>query len=703
MEAEKLTVLIAEDQKINRQILRRLLSSEYEVFEAENGREAFAQLKQHPDISAILLDIIMPVMDGYEFLRLFRASEYSSLPIIAITSEKDEISEQKALEFGAWDFVSKPYQPATLLTRLKNVITRSQYYLVTQIKYVYEHDPLTGLLNHNAFFIRMRKLLDEHPDQTFAIVRLDIDHFQTYNSFWGEEKGNDLLCFLAKWMRKSATYSQPCVYGRINADAFCICMPHCEALIRSGAKQAFDMLAKYNSEYRLVPSFGVYVIENPGENVRKMYEFAALAARECKEKYLSYLCYYQPEMSDRVLEKQWIVNQMQKALDRNEFEVYLQPKYNLHTDQPFGAEALVRWRHPERGLLSPGLFIPVFEQNGFIGKVDFFVWEQVCILLHRWILQGTSPAPISVNVSRVNLYNSNLVSLLTELVRKYDLRTELLHLEITESAYMENPNVLETTIGRLQREGFTILMDDFGSGYSSLNTLKDIPVNMLKIDMKFLSGNSSSERSRSILASSVRMAGWLGMPVIMEGVETEEQVRFLKGIGCNYAQGYYYAKPMSVSDYEALISGRQQIPAVTPLERLEDISGLLWGNDLRSELLFHSLAEPAAVFEYSDGAARALRVNASFNRRFGVSFCFDRYSGKSEPSGLFAAEQERILRAFQTAAETREPVPCLCTIPSSDKTGVSVRLMLRYWGMNGTSAILFAQFFRTEPARTAGI
>jgi len=555
MEKEKLTVLIVEDQNINRQILVTLLSGEYKVLEAENGAVALERLKEHKEIAAILLDIVMPVMDGYEFLERFRETLRSSVPVIAITGDKDDSTEQKVLSLGAWDFVSKPFQPATLLTRLKNVIVRSQYYLVSEMKYSSEHDALTDLLNRSAFFAAVQRLLTDDPGEQFAMVRMDIDHFQTYNSFWGEEEGDKLLCAMANWLRQIAGRCQPCVYGRINADAFCICVPNRAEIIQEEAAKIFEKIAVYNPEYRLAPSFGVYEIHDPKEKPQKMYELATLAAQRCKGSYLEYLSYYKPEMSRHVLENQWIVNEMQHALNSEQFEVFLQPKYALSTRKPYGAEALIRWRHPEKGLISPGVFIPVFEQNGFIGRVDCYMWEHACRLIRKWIDAGLDPAPISVNVSRVNLFKPNLVGQLCELMMKYNVPPRLMQLELTESAYMENPLIMGQIVKALQSRGFAILMDDFGSGYSSLNTLKDIHVDVLKIDMKFLAEESEIARSRSILASIILMAGRLNMPVIMEGVETAEQVSFLQSIGCNYVQGYYFAKPMPVPEYEALIPG----------------------------------------------------------------------------------------------------------------------------------------------------
>ena len=689
-EREKSTVLVVEDQAINRQILRHMLSLEYEVVEAENGAEALRVLAREPGIAAVLLDIVMPVMDGYTFLERLRETPYAALPVIAVTGEKDENAEQRALDLGAWDFVSKPYRPTTLLTRLKNVIVRSQFYLVNQMRHAYEHDPITDLYNRTAFFAETRRLLDRNPQTKFALVRFDIDHFQAYNSYWGEEEGDRLLRFVADCLREVARRRPLCVYGRINADAFCLCMPFEEQVIRGSADKAAAALARYNPEYRLVPSFGVYVIDDPTEKIQKMYELATMAAGECKGSFLSYLAFYRPEMGEKAIRDQWVVNEMQKALDGGQFEAYLQPKYNLSTRQPYGAEALIRWRHPERGLLSPGLFIPVFEQNGFIGKVDYYMWEQVCVLLRGWLDAGLDPGPVSVNVSRVNLYNPNLVELLCELVRRHNVPPWLLNLELTESAYMDNPEVMSATVRALHEAGFRILMDDFGSGYSSLNTLKDIRVDVLKIDMKFLSGDSDALRSRCILASMIRMAGWLGMPVITEGVETAAQAEFLRSVGCNYVQGYYFARPMPAAEYEKLIRETRQSPAEQHAEHLPEIREALWAARPDNELLFNGFDLPAAICEYDLGAIRVLRRNAVFLQAFGPEFRLDA-EADGGGSSLPPAPRQLVADAFAEAAETGQPLARGLDLTVAGGTR-RVIMTVKYWGSNESARILFVQF-----------
>lgn len=697
MGREKFAILVVEDQEVNRQILRQILQGEYDILEAENGLEALAVLEKHKGISAILLDIFMPVMDGYTFLQHKQQSAFAALPVIAVTAGNDETTEQKALDLGAWDFVPKPYHANILLLRLKNVIVRSQFYLIREMQYVYEHDPLTGLYNRTRFFMSTHKMLQYHTEQRFALVRFDIDNFHIYNTFWGEEEGDRLLCFLAELLRRMSQTVELCTYGRISGDVFCICEPYDETIIRQQVEHACHELAHYNQEYLIEPIFGIYMITDIEERIESMYESATIAAKECQGQYRTCLRYYQPEMNQRILQEQTITNQMQHALDNREFVLYLQPKYNLKTEQPYGAEALIRWQHPEKGLLMPGTFIPVFERNGFIGKVDYYMWESACQLLHRWIKEGKSVAPISVNMSRVNLHNPNLVQLLTDLIAKYQVPPHLLNLELTESAYMDNPTVMEKTVLALQDAGFTIMMDDFGSGYSSLNTLKNIPVNVLKIDMKFLSGDSDTVRNKCILTSVIRMAGWLAIPVIMEGVETRKQVEFLKSIGCGYVQGYYFAKPMPVADYESLVAGCNQSPVESLSDNNDLISATIWSTDPHIDLLFNSIKQPAAVYEYENNSFHALRVNTSYNHFFGYGEVIGENLEQTYCRQLSRDALKVVLAALRQTAESKQETVCTYPVQTEDGTTKMLQMDLQYWGTNENAKVIFALF--TELSR----
>jgi EAL domain-containing protein (putative c-di-GMP-specific phosphodiesterase class I)/DNA-binding response OmpR family regulator len=690
--SEKQTVLIVEDLDINRQILRNMLGGEYNVVEAANGAEAFVRLASTEDIAAILLDIVMPVMDGYEFLERLRDTPYSAVPVIAVTGEKDAGTERKALRLGAWDFVSKPYQADVLMMRLKNVIMRSQFYLLSEMKHAYEYDALTGLYNRTKFFDETRRLLERNNDLKFALIRFDIDHFHILNSFWGEEEGDRFLRFIADSLRGVSKCAAPCTFAHISADTFCICEPFDSEAIRLQVDELCSDFAGYNTDYVIEPSFGVYVIEDVGEKIQTMLERATLAAKMCKGKYMTFMCYYKPEMSRKVEQEQLIVGEMQNALDTEQFEVYLQPKYNLKTERPYGAEALIRWRHPKYGLLSPGLFIPVFERNGFIGKIDYYMWEKTCRLLRKWLDEGENPAPISVNVSRVNMYKPNLVGQITELVKKYDIPPRLLNLEVTESAYMDNPDVMSKTVLALRRAGFVVMMDDFGSGYSSLNTLKDIPIDILKIDMKFLSGGADEGRKECIMASVVHMAGWLEIPVIMEGVETESQVDFLKSIGCGYVQGFYYAKPMPVADYEALVRGSAPAPIESLSVNHDALVHTIWSSNTHIDLLFNSIKRPAAIYEFEDGSFSAIRVNSDFNSFFGYGEEISSAKERERHHHLSPESLSAVTEAFRRVSETHGESGCTYAITEDGQRERLVSLSLKYWGANENADIVFALF-----------
>ncbi len=564
------TILIVEDNKINRKILAKMLSTDYEVLEAENGKVAVDIIDEKSDeISAILLDIVMPVMNGYEVLEYLKNENLIHIPIVVMTGDTDSKSEEKALDLGAWDFVSKPYQPRVLFTRLKNAIARSKMNYLQQIQHVAEHDRLTDLYNRRHFFETTEKMVRNHDDEECAFIRIDINRFQLINSFWGEAGGDELLKYIASQIRDIVSKYEWYAYGRIESDVFGFCIPYDEEICHEDLTTMIENISGYNKEYEVEPSFGIYRIEDHLVTAETMYMCATLAAKQCKHKFMTYISFYDEKMSQRVRQEQEITHEMQQALDNEEFLVYFQPKYNTQTKTPYGAEALVRWKHPDKGMISPGLFIPVFEQNGFVGKLDYYIWEKVCMYIRKWIDMGIHPAPVSVNMSRAEITNPQLVEMLTGLTRKYDIPTSLLNLELTESAYMDNPDAINNVIFKLHEAGFIILMDDFGSGYSSLNTLKDIEVDILKIDMKFLSLDEENVKSKKILASVICMARWIGLPVVTEGVETEEQYNFLQSIGCEYIQGYYFAKPMPVSDYEKLIIENKPIEAETNLKDVD--------------------------------------------------------------------------------------------------------------------------------------
>ena len=277
-----------------------------------------------------------------------------------------------------------------------------------------------------------------------------------------------------------------------------------------------------------------------------------------KGMYNQSIAVYDDSFREKLLREKAITDAMVTALEEGEFIVYLQPKYSLNNNRIVGAEALVRWIHPEWGFMFPGEFIPLFEKNGFISSLDQFVWENVCAKLQEWKEKGYLLLPMSVNVSRNDIFQGSLVDIFSGLIKKYDIDPQYLHLEITESAYAECGNRIVNTIEELRKLGFTIEMDDFGSGYSSLNLLSQMSLDILKLDMKLVKNEMTKSMEKSILNDIISMAHRMNLTIVAEGIETREQMERLQSLGCDYAQGYFFAKPMPITEFEELLKGQRK-------------------------------------------------------------------------------------------------------------------------------------------------
>ena len=601
------TVLIVDDEEIMKVTLRDVLKDEYTVICASNGQEALDILgKKAVEIGVIVLDIVMPVMDGLAFLEKFRNhQEYTGIPVIVATSTEDEALEHKCLEYGVWDFVMKPYNPNLLRYRVRNAMERSKMIMA-------ELDPVTGCYTKIKFYQSVSELLTENPDEVFAFVRFDIDRFKMINNFYGNKEGDRVLKSIASELRKVALTFDKFIYGRMENDVFACCMPFREEDIDLLVNAIQIKLKKVNKDYNIKVSFGVYIIDDHEMDVSEMYDRASLAAKSCKGKYMENVAYYNSNMIENMRHEQSVINEVNRALEEEQFKVFLQPKVNLMTGRPYGAEALVRWQHPTKGMISPAEFIPIYERNGIIGRLDQYMWKHVCILLRRWMDEGRNPDPISVNVSRVNIYNPHLVEIFKNLIAQYQIPAHLLNLELTESAFMEDQDLVMKTMSKLHENGFQIMMDDFGSGYSSLNILKDMEVDYLKIDMRFLKEEEFNGKGEKVLTSVIRMAKWLHMPSIVEGVETAEQVDFLKCIGCEYAQGYYFAKPMPVKEYEKYIERELNKEARTQAGETVSLMSDLWNTRSNVSQFLELLDVPVAIYEFCKDKVELLRTNQAY-------------------------------------------------------------------------------------------
>lgn len=420
------------------------------------------------------------------------------------------------------------------------------------LHYLAEYDELTSIYNRAAFLRHTREMIDKAPDDAYAFIYFDIDRFKAINEVYGHAEGDRVLRLVASTLRELIEDLGIC--SRISGDLFAVCVRYVRPSLPTELLGGFNRhIMQFHLPFEFTSSFGIYVVDDPALPTDIMMDKAALAQKSIKGSYITRLAYYDDTMNAQVLEEQSITAQMEAALRDGQFVPFLQPKVDYVTGEIVGAEALVRWQHPELGLIPPGKFIPLFERNGFISKLDPYIWEQVCKLLQAWTQKELAVLPISVNVSRLDMQNLNIRSIICDLTEKYGVSPHLLHLEITETAYVGNPTLLNKALEALRAEGFVIEMDDFGSGFSSLNTLRDAPVDILKLDTMFVSDGRQDERGAEILRSIVGLAQSLRLGLIAEGVESADVAEQLVDMGCRHMQGYYFSKPINVEAFLSLL------------------------------------------------------------------------------------------------------------------------------------------------------
>ena len=532
-------------------------------------------------------------------------------------------------------------------------------------------DAATGLLSKEAFFDEAAAYLRHSGARDVSIVCFDVDHFKLFNDLHGLDCGDELLRYLGRALalRFSPDEAQP--LARLAADTFALCAtgirPECVERI------LVDISSECPNGIDAIVRAGVYRIEDPASPVSIMCDRAVIALRTVKGSYFDRVALYDPGMREALVLEREVVAGIESALREDRIELFLQPKCNIRTGKIVGAEALARWRHPERGIVAPGEFIPLIERNGLVRSLDLRVWEKTAAWIRGLIDEGVQPVPVSVNVSRADIYLVDVAAELHALVERYGIDPSLIEVEITESAYSERPDRIVAAFDALAERGFTVLMDDFGSGYSSLNMLKDINVDVLKIDMRFL--DRDDRRSKDIMESVIRMARWLDLPVIAEGVETREQVNFLLDVGCSYAQGYYYARPMEAAAFEALLTDGSKVQheqcALQDARRpILDFRDLLHENTI-SDRMLSSIIGSVALYSYADGDLRLIRGNEAYRRL--IATLGEGVNGAEEGGSLLPFVHDEDRDALVAAAEE--------TVRSCPDDGVEV--VVRRMGTNG--------------------
>lgn len=420
-------------------------------------------------------------------------------------------------------------------------------------------DPITGGRSRTSFELDVERDVHAAPPFSYALVSMDIQKFKVINDLFGIQSGNDTLKYVQDTisdMLDSGEY-----IARIAADTFNLLLKYknnneIEERLNFMAEQINRFNGNMDYKYWLNLSVGIYPIDDPTLSITQLQDRATVARKQRKSLLGTKLCictFYKTEDQLKMTREKEIENRMQDSLENGEFIVYLQPKQELKSHRIAGAEALVRWMHPEEGMIPPNHFIPLFERSGFIIDLDLYVFEQVCKILRGWIDSGLEPIPVSVNMSRAHLSYSDFLDRYESIRKKYEIPSSLLEIELTETLVFENPQLLSEVIDKIRSCGYSCSMDDFGSGYSSLNVLKNIRVDTLKLDRAFFSQTDTvTKREEDIISVVVELARRLNMKTVAEGVETDCQASFLKRTGCDMIQGYLFSRPVPVEDFEKL-------------------------------------------------------------------------------------------------------------------------------------------------------
>ena len=547
----KRTVLIVEDEFINREILASYLEENYDVLKANNGLEALHLIHESLiPISLILLDINMPIMNGFAFLQEIKKEEkYKKIPVIVLTGEKD--SELESLNLGAVDFISKPYNmKEIILARVRRSIELSEDRMIIQAA---ERDERTGVYNSHIFAEYVNKMDRYNIDGKTDMMVIQIEKMHLFSELHGHERGYDALYLFAKVLKDMALKCDGIV-GNYQSEYFMMYLNRQKDYKKffREVEERFDLeMQGLTFKFKM----GVYHVEDKIEPVESRIRRAKLVCDEIINSNKDKVIIYDNERQKNALFRQQLVSDLKQAISEHQFVVYYQPKMNIQGDTPVlsSAEALIRWNHPELGFISPGVFIPLFEENGDIRLLDRVVWQEAARQIRRWKDIYHRTIPVSVNVSRVDLFDPNIAKTFKEIVDEAEISPHDMYLEITESAYGNETDQIEEIVSKLRKEGFKIEVDDFGSGYSSLNAITSLTFDVLKLDMQFVKTLLTNEKTYNMVKIVAEIAKFLNVMLVAEGVETKEQLDILKKLGYQVIQGYYFSKPVRAVDFEKFI------------------------------------------------------------------------------------------------------------------------------------------------------
>jgi diguanylate cyclase (GGDEF)-like protein len=551
---ERPIVVLADDDPSIRLMVRHVLESEdFDIVEASDGLEAIKAVeKHHPAL--ILLDAVMPGIDGFTTCQQIKDKGHTDIPVMMITGLDDDASVERAYEVGAIDFITKPIKWAVLKHRVKSVVAK--VIAERKVKLLAYRDTLTSLPNRLLFADRLEQAVvrSERSRTSMALMLVDIDDFKLVNDSFGHDAGDKLIKAVGELISKSLRRAD--TIARLGGDEFAVIIegidsPDDAISIADNLTTILEHNVRLDDQETYTSaSIGIAVYPGDGKDARTLLKNADTAMFRAKENGRHCFQFYKPEMSVSAMERLDLENSLKAAFENEEFHIHYQPVIDIHKNEVVGVEALLRWQHPDKGMIQPTDFVDVVEDCGLIVALGEWMVHSVCKQLKQWHDAGLEKQNVSINLSPRQFKEQDLVTLFIQAMADNDIDGSSLSVEVTERTLIDNIGEVETTLKKLRDMGIKILLDDFGTGYASLAYLKEFPVDVVKIDHAFIAGIPDNQDDSAIVDAIAGLTRGLKLALHAEGVENERQLNVLKGLGCQYGQGFYWSKPLPGNEYE---------------------------------------------------------------------------------------------------------------------------------------------------------
>ena len=557
---ERPVVVLADDDPSIRLMIRHVLESEeFDIVEAADGLEAIKAVeKHHPAL--VLLDAVMPGIDGFTTCKQIKDKGHTDIPVMMITGLDDDASVERAYDVGAIDYITKPIKWAVLKHRVKSVV--AAVVSERKVQLLAYRDTLTNLPNRLLFADRLEHaLIRAHRHrESIALMLIDIDDFKLVNDSFGHEAGDKLIMAIGNLLTKSLRRAD--TVARLGGDEFAVIVEDIDGPedAISIADNLTTILAHNvrldDQETYTGASIGIAIYPDDGDDARTLLKNSDTALFRAKERGRHGFQFYKPEMSVTAMERLELENSLRKALERDEFVVHYQPTIDLHKNEVVGVEALLRWQHPEKGIINPCDFVPLTEDCGLIVPIGEWLIRTVCKQLRLWHEEGLENQNVSINIAPRQFRDQDILSLFKEMIHEHGIEASAITIEITESALIENVGEVESVLSTLTNMGMTVALDDFGTGFASIAYLKDFPVGIVKIDRDFIDGIPDNEDDTAIVNAIAGLARGLKLKLLAEGVENDRQLQMLKGLGCQLGQGFYWSKALPADQYSQFYMNR---------------------------------------------------------------------------------------------------------------------------------------------------